>query len=69
MTDGKNWTQFDDADWFAHYSNESNFKIHEELGTIIMCGNNTGAGKCPLGTQCMAVRQFFFDFFCREWVK
>ena len=59
-TDGKNWSRIDDEKWFSHMSNETNFWVHEDLGSYIMCGNNTGAGKCPLGTVCMAVRQFMF---------
>ena len=29
-----------------------------ENGKYIMCGNSTGAGKCPEGTTCLQVYQF-----------
>ena len=60
--DGVAWGPLDDDAWFAHFSNESNWIIHPELGNFIMCGNNTGAGACPEKTICIAVR-IDFDFF------
>ena len=27
--------------------------MHPELNMHVMCGNSTGAGKCPLGTTCL----------------
>lgn len=51
------WSSIDDNLYRAHFSNESNWLIHEELGTLIMCGNSTGAGKCPEGSLCMGVSE------------
>ena len=50
----------DDEKWFAHMSNESSWIVHKELGNRIMCGNNTGAGKCPEGSVCLAARNILF---------
>ena len=33
--------------------NETAWYVHPELGNYIMCGNASGAGKCPLGTTCL----------------
>ena len=53
----------DDAKWYDWMGGNNNIThksdnwiVHEELGQYIMCGNNTGAGKCPEGAVCMAVR-------------
>ena len=27
--------------------------VHPELDNYVMCGNSSGAGKCPLGTTCL----------------
>ena len=32
---------------------ETAWYVHPELGNYIMCGNASGAGKCPLGTTCL----------------
>ena len=68
--DGKNWTSLDDEAWYewmggnANITHKSeNWIVHEELGNFIMCGNNTGAGKCPIGAVCMAVRNRVLYFF------
>ncbi len=53
----KGWSRVDDENWFAWMSNSSSWVVHDELNNYIMCGNNTGAGSCPLGTTCLAVRQ------------
>ena len=45
----------DDDLWYAHMKNDTNFVVHEELGAYIICGNSTGAGKCPEGSICRAV--------------
>ena len=50
-----NWSSIDDDLWYSHFANKSNWVVHEELGNLIICGNSTGAGKCPEKSICMAV--------------
>ena len=35
--------------------NESTWYLAPENGKHIMCGNSSGAGKCPEGTTCLQV--------------
>ena len=41
----------------ARVNNESTWYLSPETGKHIMCGNSTGAGKCPEGTTCLQVGQ------------
>ena len=50
--------------WFEWVSNETAWYISPELGTYIMCGNSSGAGKCPEGTTCLAVSILFLQCCC-----
>ena len=47
------------ATWTDWVKNSSSWVIAEHSGQYIICGNSTGAGKCPLGTTCLEVRVFF----------
>ena len=42
--------------WHDWVRNESAWRHHDDLGTLIICGNSSGAGKCPEGSTCLQVR-------------
>lgn len=39
--------------WDGWVRNESSWYVNPETSGYIMCGNTSGAGKCPAGTTCM----------------
>ena len=39
--------------WDKWVRNETAWYVHPELDNYVMCGNSSGAGKCPLGTTCL----------------
>ena len=41
--------------WNDWVRNESSWYVHPDLGNLIICGNSSGAGKCPEGTTCLQV--------------
>lgn len=47
------WGNFSHENWDYWVRNESSWYVHPELGNYVMCGNASGAGKCPLGTTCL----------------
>jgi hypothetical protein len=47
------WGNFSDENWANWAYNESSWYVNPDTGTYIMCGNSSGAGKCPLGTTCI----------------
>ena len=47
------WGNFSDENWANWAYTESSWYVTPDTGTYIMCGNSSGAGKCPLGTTCI----------------
>lgn len=47
------WGNFSDHNWHTWVTNESAWYINPNTDKYIMCGNSSGAGKCPEGTTCM----------------
>ena len=47
------WGNLSDENWDAFMHNETNWWVDGD-GNYGMCGNATGAGKCPFGYICMA---------------
>ena len=41
--------------WTDWVKNQTSWVVAEHSGQYIICGNNTGAGKCPLGSTCLEV--------------
>jgi len=39
--------------WHDWVRSEEAWHIHQDTGKLIICGNSTGAGKCPEGTTCL----------------
>ncbi|XP_042876654.1 sodium channel protein para-like isoform X4 [Penaeus japonicus] len=46
----EHWTH---EDWFNFNSNETNWYVDEDLGEKPLCGNSSGAGKCPKDYICL----------------
>lgn len=44
---------FSDENWYKWVTNESSWYVNPNNDNFIMCGNNSGAGKCPEGTTCL----------------
>ena len=49
------WGNFSDENWANWAYNESSWYVSPDTGQYVMCGNSSGAGKCPLGTTCIQV--------------
>lgn len=47
------WGNFSDHNWYTWVTNESAWYVNPNTDKYIMCGNSSGAGKCPEGTTCM----------------
>ena len=47
------WGNLTDESWDFFMHNESNWWVDAD-GNYAMCGNSSGAGKCPDGYECMA---------------
>ena len=47
------WGNFSHQSYANWVNNESSWYINPESDNYIMCGNTSGAGKCPLGTVCL----------------
>ena len=43
---------FSDANWYAWVTNASSW-YQDDADKLVMCGNSSGAGKCPEGTTCL----------------
>ena len=46
------WGNLTGDSWYRWNSNESSW-YKDDSDKFIMCGNSSGAGKCPLGTTCL----------------
>lgn len=47
------WGNFSDESWANWALNETSWYVSPDTGQYVMCGNSSGAGKCPLGTTCI----------------
>ena len=50
------WGNFSDENWANWAYNETSWYVSPDTGQYVMCGNSSGAGKCPLGTTCIQVK-------------
>jgi voltage-gated sodium channel type II alpha len=47
------WGNFSDENWANWALNDSSWYVSPDTNQYVMCGNSSGAGKCPLGTTCI----------------